>query len=401
MTTTTTTTIKKKSNKRIVSMLKNSECRHADTEKLLGIFEEFDAEIITEAWEKITEGAPCHLSFHDVPDPGRTIKIGEEGRVPFEELSDLERLIPMENNLLPVHFLEEGAVVQRSVARVALTESYSGLPAGAGWGSGFLVSPSLFMTNNHVIESVAFAKKVKMQFNYQFDYMGNTQPIDTYRPDPDNVFYTSTSLDFTLVRLSPRCYFLPFLFNTGRNGGEAMYDEFGGDGGFDEMMQEGYEYTPNPDGPYPIQPGRTPITRLPGLRQPIRPPLRRCSRQAGARWGNLQLPTSGVTYATKQHVNVVQHPQGRRKEVALQENHIDDIYVNHVRYTTDTEPGSSGSPVFSNGWDLKAIHHAGGEKVNGQWVNNQGVRMDRIVADLRNHFQGTMTGNAILAELGI
>jgi len=58
-------------------------------------------------------------------------------------------------------------------------------------------------------------------------------------------------------------------------------------------------------------------------------------------------------------------------------------------------------PVEANGWDLKAIHHAGGEKVNGQWVNNQGVRMDRIVADLRNHFQGTMTGNAILAELGI
>ncbi len=80
-----------------------------------------------------------------------------------------------------------------------------------------------------------------------------------------------------------------------------------------------------------------------------------------------------------------------------------EVFENRVRYTTDTEPGSSGSPVFNNRWDLIAIHHAAGRWDAGAnaWVSNEGMRMDKIIADLRNHYGGNDAGRAILEELGI
>ena len=121
----------------------------------------------------------------------------------------------------------------------------------------------------------------------------------------------------------------------------------------------------------------------------------------GARWGFIQLP-GAVTYAPGQRLNVIQHPRGRRKEVALQSNTVTNIFTNHIRYSTDTEPGSSGSPVLNNAWDLVALHHAAGSKdSSGNWQDNQGVRVDKIAADIRSSLQGSADGQAVLAELGI
>jgi endonuclease G len=98
---------------------------------------------------------------------------------------------------------------------------------------------------------------------------------------------------------------------------------------------------------------------------------------------------------------VIQHPQARSKEVALHDNEITTIFASAIRYRTDTEPGSSGSPVFDNEWELIALHHAGGDFQNGQWLNNEGMRIDMIIDDLQNHYRGTPAGQAILNELGI
>jgi V8-like Glu-specific endopeptidase len=45
-----------------------------------------------------------------------------------------------------------------------------------------------------------------------------------------------------------------------------------------------------------------------------------------------------------------------------------------VQYTTDTLPGSSGSPVFNDNWEVVALHHAGGplktnDKVDIRFIN--------------------------------
>lgn len=82
-----------------------------------------------------------------------------------------------------------------------------------------------------------------------------------------------------------------------------------------------------------------------------------------------------------ERVNVIQHPRGRRKEVALHDNRVLRVLDKVVRYRTDTEPGSSGSPVFNNEWDLVALHHAGvGEPDGG--ASNEGIRISAIVAHL-------------------
>lgn len=362
-----------------------------DIEQLKGILEQFTEDAVREAVGDITGGGYCQKTIKDFDDPGPEIKIGEDRRVPIEDMGYLERIIA-EPNFLPVHFLEEGALVQRPVARVVKNAT------GSGWGTGFMVSPSLFMTNNHVIPNESFAHDVEMQFNYQLDYSGSPQTIDVYSPDPDAVFYTNSALDFTLVKLNPHCRFMrgyPWL--------HAATPEI------QEGAWEGaLEYTPNPLGPEPPPPIRNPIARVPiDIHRIPRWPRRICT-SAGQVWGHLQL-SDAVSYAGPsgdqpgQHVNVIQHPRGRRKEVSLQRNNLTNIYATRVRYTSDTEPGSSGSPVFNNQWDLIAIHHAAGEwdTANGVWVSNEGMRIDKIVADLRDHYSGSTTGDQILAELGI
>lgn len=379
--------------------------KEIDLKKLKdSLLEDFTLINLQEALQEYTEGAFVQRPYTDFPDPGPEIEIGKDSRVPPEEKAHLERIITPANNLLPVHFLEEGAHVQRAIARVTLRESYAGLPAGSGWGTGSLVSPSLFLTNNHVIPSVSFAQKVEMQFNYQLDYNGNPQTVDVYTTNPDNVFHTNVSLDYTLVRLNPQCRFWylgdpvkpPYSLPR-----EAMHEAI-------------IEYTPDPGSPDPLPPDPDPKPQPPGTLPTIirdvgpirdigriRPPYRICY-PSGRFWGHLKLRGS-ITYTTPQHVNIIQHPQGRRKEVALQDNNLTNIYSERVRYTTDTEPGSSGSPVFDNSWDLIALHHAAGEydSTNHRWINNEGMRIDKIVADLQNHFGGTPEGDRILQELGI
>lgn len=86
-------------------------------------------------------------------------------------------------------------------------------------------------------------------------------------------------------------------------------------------------------------------------------------------------------------VTIVQHPQGDKKQIALRENRIVDVLDLFLHYETDTEPGSSGSPVFNDQWEIVALHHASvpaptrGEF--GEWLN-EGVRVSRIVAFLRS-----------------
>ncbi len=84
------------------------------------------------------------------------------------------------------------------------------------------------------------------------------------------------------------------------------------------------------------------------------------------------------TVTRNERVNIIQHPKGRRKELSLHDNKVTYVYDKGVRYTADTEPGSSGSPVFNNEWDLVALHHAGWFEGNNEAVN-EGIRITAIV----------------------
>ena len=105
-----------------------------------------------------------------------------------------------------------------------------------------------------------------------------------------------------------------------------------------------------------------------------------------------------ATVSRFERVNIIQHPRGRRKEVAIRENKVERILDKVVRYRTDTEPGSSGSCVFNDDWQPVALHHAGWMEGGGRAIN-EGVRMAAIVADLIARQRDESSGSAEIDQL--
>jgi endonuclease G len=99
-------------------------------------------------------------------------------------------------------------------------------------------------------------------------------------------------------------------------------------------------------------------------------------------------------------VNIIQHPEGGPKQYAITENRLVDLLDSgFLHYDTDTLGGSSGSPVFSQDWQLVGLHHASIPKMIGgkvvaidgsfweegmpddqvHWISNEGIRVSSIV----------------------
>ncbi|HVI87273.1 MAG TPA: phospholipase D-like domain-containing protein, partial [Dongiaceae bacterium] len=118
---------------------------------------------------------------------------------------------------------------------------------------------------------------------------------------------------------------------------------------------------------------------------------------------NAMLPEEGKAIAA-QWLNIIQHPEGGYKQLALRENQLVDVSDRFLTYQTDTAPGSSGSPVYNDRWEVVGLHHSGVPARDAQgnilavdgsrwtsemgedkvkWVSNEGVRISQVIADLR------------------
>lgn len=117
---------------------------------------------------------------------------GGPGHLP---LSALERILGTAD-LIGVDFLYQGARVARAVGRVKLMNR-AGTPLG--YGTGFLVSPRVLMTNNHVLGSPADAAFSVVQFDYHEGRGAQPPTPQSFRLLPGELFVTSQPLDFTLV----------------------------------------------------------------------------------------------------------------------------------------------------------------------------------------------------------
>jgi len=67
----------------------------------------------------------------------------------------------------------------------------------------------------------------------------------------------------------------------------------------------------------------------------------------------------------------------------MQNNFVEYADTQVVQYTTSTEPGSSGSPVFNDDFEVVAIHHSGGmlaEPGSGRrYLRNAGSAMIAVL----------------------
>ncbi len=245
------------------------------------------------------------------PDKDYELPEEEEKRRDFE--SQLEK-ISEEIDFLPVAFLTDGAMRSRAVCRMVVPSIL-----GRSLGTGFLITPNLIMTNNHVVSSLEEAREATAEFQFESDL----SPI-VVALRPDRFFMTHVELDFTIVACDGR--------------------------------------------------GISDITPIPLLRNP-------------------------ALVTRHEQVNIIQHPRGRKKEVALHNNKVTRVMDKVIRYSTDTEPGSSGSPVFNNNWDLVALHHAGFNE-NGT-VSNEGIRISTIIDRIirRAGGGGSENDREIMSEL--
>lgn len=92
-------------------------------------------------------------------------------------------------------------------------------------------------------------------------------------------------------------------------------------------------------------------------------------------------------------VNIIQHPGGSPKQIAVRNNLIATIDNNNIAYFTDTKGGSSGSPVCNDQWQVVAIHKAsttqyGPFEYQGKntSVVNIGTRIDTITSFIKDEY---------------
>lgn len=137
-----------------------------------------------------------------------------------------------------------------------------------------------------------------------------------------------------------------------------------------------------------------------------------------AAFGWLPLFGSADKNVLGEALSIVQHPSGEPKQVALRENRLVDRLPDFLHYETDTAPGSSGSPVFNDAWEVVALHHSGVPRTDAQgrplkrdgtpaqpgdpdtaidWLANEGVRISRLLDDLRG--RADAQGHPLVAEV--
>jgi len=91
-------------------------------------------------------------------------------------------------------------------------------------------------------------------------------------------------------------------------------------------------------------------------------------------WGYVDFDPESVP-TIGEIVTLIQHPKGEDKGISVKGNEVLGQLNQYLFYSADSEPGSSGSPVFNKDWKVVAIHHAGkSASEGGMVINAQGDR---------------------------
>lgn len=266
-----------------------------------------------------------------VDDPEKMLKGWRSLKNGLQPEENLEAVIERDTSL-PAAFLQLMAEQRRTVGRIsAFGTNYKGV-RGTWAGTGFLVAKNILLTNHHVLNSVEVAKAASIDFDYEV-----------------------STADLTAGKQEP-------------------------------SMQPGKRS-------YRLDPGRLFLTS----------PASNGGLDFTFVWVDTDSegPASAITMrraafaiAPGEQAFVIHHPQGHGKRVSVDDVDVLDINATVVRYTSDTMPGSSGSPVFDRQGRLFALHHASrGMSINrpdGRLLNvlNEGIKIAAIVSDLERRQSG-------------
>ncbi len=113
----------------------------------------------------------------------------------------------------------------------------------------------------------------------------------------------------------------------------------------------------------------------------------------GRKRGWVVLPSAAQPLPANAPLLIMQHPEGGPMKMAMDTQAVIGRNGNatRIRYHTNTEKGSSGSPCFTMNWDIVALHHYG----DPLWKNpkyNQGVPIELIRACIEQAGQSTALG---------
>lgn len=246
-------------------------------------------------------------------------------------LANLERIVH-KDDMLAFSWLERALTVGKSVARLTVRRYDNGIASGTlYYGTGWLLGRQYLITNHHVINARTEGENDASEADLRLQATHMQVQFD----------YDGQNVMGDLIALAELCAWAT------RNGDTAL--------------------------DYAIVKLAEPSTRMPLTLAP----------SALIALGEKQLP-----------VNVIQHPGGQPKMLGIRNNQVHELTQWELSYFTDTEGGSSGSPVCNDAWHVVALHRRWNQFINQNVVfqgkptawDNRGTRIDRIIDDLeRNH----------------
>lgn len=259
---------------------------------------------------------------------------------------ELQRIIDETNPLLDVAvFRERLGELEPRVCRLEIASN-----KGRIYGTGFLLGPSVVITNHHVIEPVLEGEQGR----------ATADGIKAKRGDVTVRFDYKRMLDGSgaVVRKSE-----------GRTYGLAT-----------EWLIDSSPNSP-PDQLAPHDHLDYALLLLDGAAGDET--IGRGAEPGGVKRGFIPLTADAHTFAQGSSLFILQHPRGAPLKLALETKSVLGLNENgtRIRYTTNTERGSSGSPCFSPDWELIALHHSGDPDFDlaHKPTYNEGIPMSAIL----------------------
>ena len=251
--------------------------------------------------------------------------------------STLERTIRTRNPYLDVEiFRTRLGQIETQVCRIEIPTA-----RGTVFGTGFLLGPDVVMTNHHVMNAVISGKATPGMVIFRFDYKRVSDAVVTegaiYRLAADWHIDSSPPSDVDSKR-EPKP-------------GVPKPDELD----YALVRLEG-------------APGSSPAGQKPDPKDPPR--------------GWIEVDNA-TTAEPSTPLFIMQHPDAAPLKLAVDMSGVIGLNANATRlkYTVNTEGGSSGSPCFNADWKLVALHHSGDPNFDDTHnpEYNEGIPIDAIV----------------------